>query len=142
MPARKPAKSGKSSSSGGRSAKESRKDFPSIFHTLRKLFWPYEKYMQVTSDTARRYYIQTKSSTFQGKPLFFGGVMAGRAHVSFHLMPVYWEPAIAKSISATLKKRREGMSRFNFTAVEPALFRELAGLTRKGFNLYKEKNLL
>lgn len=142
MPGRKSAKSATSSPAEFTPLRESRKDFPVIFHTLKKLFWPYEKYMHVTSDTARRYYVQTKAPTFQGKPLFFGGVMSGRAHVSFHLMPVYWEPSLAKSMSPALKKHRDGMSRFNFTTMEPILFRELAALTRKGFALYKKKNLL
>jgi hypothetical protein len=36
----------------------------------------------------------------------------------------------------------QGKSSFNFTAPDPALFRELAKLTTRGFALYNRKNLL
>jgi hypothetical protein len=57
-------------------------------------------------------------------------------------MPLYWEPSLANGISANLKKRMQGKTCFNFTAPDPALFRELGKLTSKGFALYRKKNLL
>ncbi len=69
-------------------------------------------------------------------------MIRGRADVSFHLMPLYWEPALAKGISLNLRKRMQGKSCFNFVAPDAALFRELGRLTNRGFALYKRKNLL
>jgi hypothetical protein len=57
-------------------------------------------------------------------------------------MPLYWEPSLAQGISANLKKRMQGKTCFNFSAPDAALFRELAKLTRRGFALYRRKNLL
>jgi hypothetical protein len=74
--------------------------------------------------------------------MFFGAVISGRAYVSFHLMPLYWDPSLIENISPQLKKRMQGKSCFNFTSPDPALFRELGKLTGKGFALYREKNLV
>jgi hypothetical protein len=117
-------------------------DFAKAFHGLRMVFAKYEKYLQVSAATREKYYLETRSPSYKGKPLFFGAVLRGRAYVSFHLMPLYWDPSLAKDISAELKKRMQGKSCFNFVAPDAALFRELAGLTSRGFALYKRKNLL
>ncbi|MGQ0383707.1 MAG: hypothetical protein ACT4UP_03345 [Gammaproteobacteria bacterium] len=36
----------------------------------------------------------------------------------------------------------QGKSRFNFAAVDPVLFRQLAGLTAKGVEYYRKRGLL
>ena len=70
------------------------------------------------------------------EPMWFGGVRAGKAYVSYHLMPVYSHPALAASISPALKKRMQGKSCFNFKAADPALFEALEALTREAAALY------
>lgn len=40
--------------------------------------------------------------------------------------------------SPELKRRMQGKACFNFKAVDPALFKELAALTKKGFACYKK----
>ena len=117
-------------------------DFAKAFYGLKMVFAKYEKYLQVTADTREKYYLETRSPSYNGKPLFFGAVLRGRAYVSFHLMPLYWEPSLAKGISENLKKRMQGKSCFNFSAPDAALFRELGRLTARGFALYKRKNVL
>jgi hypothetical protein len=117
-------------------------DIAKAFYGLKMVFAKYEKYLHVNADTREKYYLETHSSSYQGKPLFFGAVIRGRAYVSFHLMPLYWEPSLAQGISANLKKRMQGKTCFNFSAPDAALFRELAKLTRRGFALYRRKNLL
>ena len=117
-------------------------EFAKAFHGLKLVFAKYEKQLHVNADTREKYYLETKSPSYKGKPLFFGAVIRGRAYVSFHLMPLYWEPSLAKGISANLKKRMQGKTCFNFCAPDAALFRELGKLTAKGFSLYKRKNLL
>jgi len=116
--------------------------FARVFHALRHVFAPYEKYLHVSTDTRSRYYLETRSPSYKGKPLFFGAVISGRAYVSFHLMPLYWDASLRKKVSPRLKKRMQGKSCFNFSAPESALFRELAKLTSAGFGLYRRKNLL
>ena len=61
-------------------------------------------------------------------------------YVSFYLMPVYMYPELLKGISPELKKRMQGKSCFNFKKVEADLFHELADLTKKGTEKFKEEN--
>jgi hypothetical protein len=116
-------------------------DFAAAFYALKKVFASSEKHLHVSTDTRDRYYLETRTA-YNGKPMFFGAVVSGRAYVSFHLMPLYWDPALAKKVSPQLKKRMQGKSCFNFTAPDTMLFRELAKLTAKGLALYRSKNLL
>ncbi len=123
-------------------ARDRADSFAASFFALKRIFAPYEKHLKVNTDTRSRFYLETKSPSYKGKPLFFGAVISGRAYVSFHLMPLYWDEALHKKVSAQLKKRMQGKSCFNFTEPDPALFRELAKLTAAGFALYRRKNLL
>jgi len=117
--------------------------FAGAFYALKTPFLQHEKHLHVTADTRGRYYLETRSHSYKGRPLFFGAVISGRAHVSFHLMPLYWDAALRKRVSAKLKKHMDGTSCFNFIeAPEPALLRELVKLTAAGFALYRRKNLL
>jgi hypothetical protein len=117
-------------------------DFAVVFAALKAIFAPHEKHLHVSADTRSRYYTETRSASYKGKPLFFGAVLSRKSSVSFHLMPLYWEPALLRAMSPALKKRMQGKSCFNFAALEPALFRELAALTRAGLRHYRTKNLL
>ena len=69
-------------------------------------------------------------------PMWFGGVREGKAYVAYHLMAVYTHPELAKSISPALRKRMQGKSCFNFTAPDPALWKELEKLTARAARLY------
>ena len=116
--------------------------FAAAFFGLKRIFAPYTKSLNVNADTRTRLYLETKSASYKGKPLFFGAVISGRASVSFHLMPLYWDGSLASKLSAGLKQKMQGKSCFNFTSPDPKLFRELAKVTAGGFALYKRKNLL
>ncbi len=117
-------------------------NFAATFFALKRVFASCEKHLKVTADTRSRFYLETKSPTYKGKPLFFGSVISGKAYVSFHLMPLYWDESLSKRVSTELKKRMQGKSCFNFTEPDPALFRELNKLTSAGLALYRRKNLL
>ena len=117
-------------------------DFAAAFFALKRILAPYVKHLHVNADTRTRYYLETKAPTYKGKPLFFGAVISGRAYVSFHLMPLYWDQSLRKKVSPELKKRMQGLSCFNFTGPDPALFRELGKLAAAGLTLYRSKNLL
>jgi len=117
-------------------------NFAKAFHALKQILKRYEGDLQANADTREKYYLQTKSPVLNDQPLFFGAVLRGTTHVSIQLAPLYWEPALAKGISAKLKQRRQSQTAFNFTEPEPELFRELAKVAKRGFNLYRRKNLL
>ncbi len=124
------------------SATDRATEFAHAFFALKRIFAPHVKYLHVNTDTRDRYYLETRSPSYKGKPLFFGAVISGRSYVSFHFMPLYWDASLRKKISPQLRKRMQGKSCFNFTTPNPALFRELAKLTTAGLALYRRKNLL
>jgi hypothetical protein len=116
--------------------------FAAAFFALKRILAPHLKHLHVNADTRTRFYLETKAPTYKGKPLFFGAVISGRAYVSFHLMPLYWDESLRKKVSPELRKRMQGLSCFNFTGPDPVRFRELAKLTSAGLALYRRKNLL
>ena len=107
--------------------------FEATFKTLRALLKPYERHFTVIVDKPDAYYLSTKTSkTVSGAVIWFGGVQIKKNYVSFHLMPVYANPALLKGMSPSLLKRMQGKSCFNFTAIEPAHVKELTALAKKG----------
>jgi len=71
-----------------------------------------------------------------GKPVWFAAIRMGKNYVSYHLMPVYLNAGMQKRIPPELNKRMQGKACFNFSEIDPALFRQLAELTAAGFEGY------
>jgi len=115
-------------------------DFPLVFEELKTILKPYAEKLTLTADTADAYSLDGPYSEKWKKQLFFGAAQIKKNYVSFHLMPVYMYPALLQGISPELKKRMQGKSCFNFKKVEPDLFKELAELTQKGVEKFKEEN--
>jgi hypothetical protein len=108
--------------------------FHATFESLRALLKPYEPRLTVVMDKPRAYYLASKTSTTaSGSAIWFGGVEIKKNYVSFHLIPVYANAALRESLSPSLRKRMQGKSCFNFTAIDPAHVKELAVITKKGF---------
>jgi hypothetical protein len=62
--------------------------------------------------------------------MWFGSVRLGKAYVSFHLMPLYMNEALAGTISPGLGKRMQGKTCFNFRErPEAGIEAELVELT-------------
>ena len=119
-------------------------DFAAIFAQLKPVFAAHLKHLSVTADTPAEYtLVTTIPSPFpqhKGHPMFFGSVRLGKAYVSFHLMPLYMNPALEKAVSPELKKRMQGKTCFNFKADPgPALIADLKRLTKEGFRQWREK---
>jgi hypothetical protein len=117
-----------------------RNDFPLVFEQLKNILKPYAGQLTVKADTPDTYYLDGPYSEKWKKELFFGSAQIKKNYVSFYLMPVYMYPELLKDASPELKKRMQGKSCFNFKKVEPALFDELAALTHKGAEKYREEN--
>lgn len=115
-------------------------DFPLVFEQLKKILEPYAKQLTLKTDTADTYYLDGPYSEKWKKELFFGSAQIKKNYVSFYLMPVYMYPELLKDISSELKKHMQGKSCFNFKKVEQALFDELAVLTRKGADKFREEH--
>ena len=115
-------------------------DFPLVFEQLKNILQPYAGSLTVKTDTPDTYYLDGPYSEKWQKELFFGSAQIKKNYVSFYLMPVYMYPELLDDISPELKRRMQGKSCFNFKKVEPALFKELAALTRKGAEKFREEN--
>jgi hypothetical protein len=123
-------------------AKRSAPDFAPVFARLKKILVPYAQRMVVGHDTPGNYCLNsTKPHPTNGRPLMFAAVQTGKNYVSFHYMPIYGAPALAASLSPALKRRMQGKACFNFTEVDDALFAELADVTRRGLEGFKQLGL-
>jgi hypothetical protein len=112
-------------------------DLTPVFAELKSILAPYAAQLDIKTDDATELYVDTRHIQKNGKPLFFGAVQLKKSFVSFHLMPVYTHPDLMDGLSPALKKRMQGKSCFNFTAVDPPLFQELASLTEAGCARYR-----
>ena len=114
-------------------------DFDATFSKLKEILKPYEKKLNVISDTSDYYALETDHVMKNKRRMFFGGVRKGKAYVSFHLMAVYACPDLMDDLSPELKKRMQGKSCFNFTLPNEDLFKELRKLTKSGFTRFTSK---
>ena len=112
-------------------------DFQAIFERLRDILKKYEKRLVLQTDEPGNYYLNTPIKRADGYVIFFGAVQIRKNYVSFHLIPVYACPKLRDGMSPELKARMQGKSCFNFKKAEPALFKELGAVTKKGFEFYK-----
>jgi hypothetical protein len=118
----------------------SKNELPLVFEQLKNILKPYAEKLTLKADTRDLYYIDGPYSEKWKKRLFFGSAQIKKNYVSFYLMPVYMYPDLLKDISPGLKKHMQGKSCFNFKKVEADLFKELAKLTHKGAEKFKEEN--
>ena len=119
-------------------------EFAPVFTLLKSVFAKHAKRLAVKTDTPIEYTLVTKSASpfpqHKGEPMYFGSVRLGKAYVSFHLMPLYFNAPLTGAISPALKKRMQGKTCFNFkTGPEPGLIAELKLLTDAGFKQWGEK---
>jgi hypothetical protein len=122
-------------------------DFDAVFTALKTVLAKHEKRLSVKAETPTEYTVVTQSPSpfpqHKGEPMYFGSVKAGKAYVSFHLMPLYMCPTLNEQITPALKKRMQGKTCFNFKALpEPELTEELKRLTEAGLKLWNEKKWL
>ena len=116
-------------------------DFETVFLRLRSLLSPYAAKMIVVHDTSTNYYLDTAYVMKNKQRVFFAAVRAGKAYVSFHLMPIYMCADLLNGISPELKKHMQGKSCFNFKTVDEKLFKELAKLTKASCARFSGKQL-
>ncbi len=116
--------------------------FAIVFGKLKSVLQKHESRLTVKADTPASYSLDAAFSEKYKQVIFFGSVQIKKNYVSFYLMPVYMFPELLQGVSSELKKRMQGKSCFNFTAVDEKIFHELAQLTRKGFDKFKQEKLL
>lgn len=116
--------------------------FPTIFEQLKGLLLPYAPRLVVETDTADSYLLNAPASKAYPRGLFFGAARVAKRYVSFHLMPVYVFPDLLDGLPAVLRKRMQGKSCFNFTALDDTARSELERLTAAGFERYQREGLV
>jgi len=122
-------------------------DFAAVFAALKPLLAKHAKRLAVKTDTPTEYTLVTKCPSpfpqHKGQPLYFGQVRLGKAYVSYHLVPVYMDPALEKTVTPALKKRMQGKACFNFkTPPEPELLADLTQLTAAALKQWDRKKWL
>jgi hypothetical protein len=112
------------------------------FQALRAILAPHAKALLVNVDTETDYQLCSRTLKDRvGRPLFVAAVQTKKNYVSYHLMPIYADPRLQKSLSPALKKRMQGKSCFNFTSLDELLAAELAALTRRGIAAFRNVRL-
>jgi hypothetical protein len=109
------------------------------FDTLRGILAHHESRLRVLVDKPGDYQVASPTRRDRiGRPLFVAAAQIKKNYVSFHLMPVYVDRELHKSISAGLRKRMQGKACFNFTTVDAEQLKELAALTKKGLACFEK----
>jgi hypothetical protein len=122
-------------------------EFAAVFAQLKAVLAKHANRLSVKKNTPTEYIVLTKTPSplpqHKGQPMWFGAVRLGKAYVSFHLMPLYMNPPLTKTISPALKKRMQGKTCFNFkTSPERELLAELRRLTKAGLDDWRQKKWL
>ncbi len=111
-------------------------EYEQIFNLLKNILSKYRKKMNLTEDNANSYVLVGPFSEKFKRDLWFGAVLIKKNYVSYHLVPIYIYKNLAKEIPASLKKKMQGKSCFNFNKVDKHLFKQLELLTDKAFNMF------
>jgi hypothetical protein len=113
-------------------------DLAAVHDRLTAILAPYRETLVATKDGPGGLSLEIPG--LEGKPWgYVAGTRVGKRYVSFYLMPVYVSPELAASVSPALAKRKQGKACFNFTTIDESLFAELADVTRRGVDGYREK---
>ena len=116
--------------------------FEPVFQELKSLLQPYQAHLSVQADQPGTFSLETVSRSFRGRPLFFGSAQIKKNYVSFYLMPVYVFPDLLADLPASLLKRMQGKSCFNFRRLEEIPLADLQDIIRRGFERYQQEGLL
>lgn len=107
------------------------KDPGSTFASLSAVLRKHVAGMSIKTGEPGNLYVELPRINPGGSPRFFGAVQTKKSYVSYHLMPVYEDPALLHGITVALRKRMQGKSCFHFKVEDPSLFGELDTLTRR-----------
>ena len=117
-------------------------DFPGAFSALRDVLRKHADGMIVQVDSPTEYTVVTRAVGPNNQPLWFGCVRVGKSAVSYHLMPLYFNPKLQAAVPEKLRPRKQGKTCFNFQRPDGELFAMLDELTRRGREGYQRSGLL
>lgn len=106
--------------------------FDEIFQSLREILTRAAPNMDIAENEPDRLVLRTPwIEARTGAPAFFGSVSIKKNYVAYHLMTIYVLPDLVGEIPATLQKRMQGKSCFNFRTADKALFADIEALTAR-----------
>ena len=111
--------------------------FPRLCGILRPLAGDYD----IQSDTPNNFTLVVKGVVHRKGRVWFASIQCKKNYVTFHLMPLYMNPAMQKHVTPALGKRMQGKACFNFTEVDEDLFAslaELVGIASTGYPAWLE----
>ena len=117
-------------------------DFPGAFTALREVLQRHADGMIVLADKPTEYTLATPGLGPNGKPMWFGCVLSKKSAVTYHLMPLYFNPRLQSAISPELLARKQGKTCFNFKRPDAALFAQLDELTKQGRDQWQRHGFL
>ena len=69
-------------------------------------------------------------------------VSIGKSYVSYHLMGIYANQKLQKSLSKALKARMQGKTCFNFKSSDNELFKELEQVTARSIEDFRKAGFI
>src|SRR6202045_4845458 len=81
---------------------------PAVCTILRQLLKPYEGELATQTEKPGNCYLETRSSSMNGRRMFFAGAKIKKNYVSFYLPALYMFPDLSDRISPSLKKIMQG----------------------------------
>jgi hypothetical protein len=117
-------------------------DFEGAFNALREMLRRHAQRMVVQADTPKDFVVATRALAPNGRPMWFGCVSVKKTAVTYHLMPLYFNPKLQAAVPPKLLARKQGKTCFNFKRPDPALFEILDDLTRHGREAWERQGLL
>jgi hypothetical protein len=87
-------------------------DFPAAFEQLREILRRHADGMTVLKDEPNDFTVITRAIGPNKKPIWFGAVMMKKSAVTYHLFPLYFNPALQATVSPELAKRKQGKTCF------------------------------
>jgi hypothetical protein len=111
-------------------------EFEHIFAQLRDIMLAAAPGMVTTDDTPTNFTLKTTWIEARTKqPAWFGWIAIKKSYVAYHVMPLYSLPELNDVVPASLAQRRQGKTCFNFKKSDPALFEDIAVLTKAAANM-------
>ena len=107
-------------------------DFSLVEARLRSILDPYRDRLE----PGATYGVELLRRPGGGAHDWFAGVRVGKGYVSYYLMPVYGRPELLDAVSPQLRRRMQGKSCFNFSAIDESLMSELETLTQRSFEAF------
>ncbi len=117
-------------------------DFPAAFAALRDIMQRHSKGLIIQTDLPTDYCVLTPAIGMNKKPISFGAVMLKKSAVSYHLFPLYFNPALQAMVAPDLLKRKQGKTCFNFQRPDPELFAKLDKLTATARDHFERHGVL